>query len=159
MSGLVAVVATFSIASAMEMTTASGDAMKKDTIAGEHMMKTSDVGSGAGTMKKNKAMMKEDSKMMPGTMKVGTMMKKDSAMMIDTAYEKMSKMSSRKDITKLQMMLVEKKYLVMPQGAVYGSYGEKTKMAHAKYKSSMMMKDDNMMKKDGSMKEDGMMKK
>ncbi len=88
---------------------------------------------------------KHASKMTPDTMKTSdAMMNKNSSMMYDT----ISMSSSNEDVTKVQMMLVEKGYLVMPHGASYGYYGPLTTKAYAKYKNATMMKADMMKKED-----------
>lgn len=108
------------------------------------------------------SMMKDDMKK-SGVMMHDTMMKDDSMKKSATVasdmmmLEKVTAFSSKEDIAKVQMMLVEKGYLVMPEGVAYGYYGKRTKAAFTKYKKmSMMMKDG--MKKDAMMK-DTMMKK
>lgn len=93
---------------------------------------------------------------MKDSMKVDSMMKTDS-MMKDTKDMTVTMHSSKEDITKLQMMLVEKGFLVMPRGAAYGYYGNKTKTAQAKHKKMSTMMDAGKMKTD-SMKKDSMMK-
>ena len=108
-------------------------------------------------MKKETMMMKDDMK------KADTMMDdgmKKSAMASDSMmmYEKITPVSSKEDITKIQMMLVEKGHLVMPEGVAYGYYGKRTKAAYAKHKKMSMMKDAGMMKTD-TMKKDSMMMK
>ena len=103
------------------------------------------------------------SSMMKDDMKTsGVMMKNDTMSNDSTMYEMVMPTSKKTDITKLQMMLVEKGYLMMPQGVSYGYYGNLTKKAYAKYKKmSMMKKDtmghDTMMKDSATMNDTGMM--
>jgi hypothetical protein len=83
-------------------------------------------------------------------MATDTMMKDkmvDTKMMFnDEMYMAITNKSKRDDVTKLQMMLVEKGYLKMPKMASYGYFGPLTSKAMMKYKDAkMMMKDDKMM--------------
>lgn len=89
------------------------------------------------------------------TMKMTT----KNEMMPDTSmYEMVSKTSKKGDISKLQMMLTEKGYLVMPHGVAYGYYGNLTTKAFAKYKKASMMTKDNSMTAHGKiMSGDGTM--
>lgn len=117
------------------------------------------------TMSPTGAMMiKDDSKMMADTKKDAMMMKKE--MTSNSMYTNVSMMSKKEDISNLQMMLVEKGYLMMPKGVSYGYYGNLTKMAYKKYKNGTMMKanatttggivkDSMMMKKDDDMMRSG----
>jgi hypothetical protein len=74
-----------------------------------------------------------------------TMMKTDMEKTDDmNMYVSVMPPSKKVDIAKLQMILEEKGYLMMPKGVSYGYYGVLTKAAFKKYKSSaMMMKTDN----------------
>jgi predicted transcriptional regulator len=95
--------------SAMEMS-ATSSSMMKDKMMDDHMMGST------------------------------TMMKKDDTMMKDSMsdmYEKVSNISKKEDIKKVQMMLVEKGYLKMPKGVSYGYYGKLTTAAFKNYKLSM----------------------
>jgi hypothetical protein len=125
-TGILFSLTSLSLAYAMDMTKdmTSNDMMKKDAT---------------GTM-----MIKEGTtSMMHNAMQEG-MVNYDSGMMT----------SKKEDISKLQMMLVDKGFLTMPKGVSYGYYGPRTKMAYKKYKSSMMMKSESgsaMMKATGTM--------
>ena len=130
--GVAISILSVSFTSAMEMNGQVDASMKKET-----MMKDD--------MKKGDTMMDEG-------MKKGDMKSSDMTM-----YEKITPTSSQEDITKIQMMLVEKGHLVMPEGVAYGYYGKRTKAAYAKYKKTSMMKDGTMMKTD-TMKKETMMK-
>ncbi len=127
--GVASSILSLSLASAMEMMDATNTSMKD-------------------TMKNKDTMMDK----MDNTMKKSVTTSDDMMM-----YEKINPMSSKEDITKIQMMLVEKGHLVMPKGVAYGYYGKLTKAAYAKYKkTSMTMKGDSMMKTD-TMEKDTMM--
>lgn len=74
----------------------------------------------------------------------------------DDMYSTITTKSSREDIAKLQMMLVEKGHLIMPTTATPGYYGPLTMKAFKKYKKTIMMKDIS--KKNGAMMNDSMKK-
>ena len=153
---LVSVLSLTSLSS-MEMTT-SGDTMMKDKMIGE------------GTMMK-----KDDMK----TMKDDSMMKKnvmmtDKKMMKGMAPQSNAGNGSRGEhVTALQDFLIEKGFLVLPEGATKGYFGMVTKKALMKYQESvgvsptgyfgpktrMMMQEKMGMKDDGMMKKDEMKKK
>ena len=138
--GMVSSIVTLSFVSAMDMNSQTDMQIKIDTIKKDTMVSDS--------MKKTDSMMidsmKNSETMMDTSMKKNTMIANDMMML-----EKVTPMSRREDISKLQMMLVEKGHLVMPEGVAYGYYGRLTKAAYTKYKKmSMMMKDDVTMKKD-----------
>ena len=106
-----------------------------------------------GTSSMMKDDMKKGDSMVHTTMVQDDTVKKSAMVATDMMMlEKVTSMSSKENITKVQMMLVEKGYLVMPEGVAYGYYGKRTKAAFATYKKmSMMMKDGGMMKKDEAM--------
>ena len=116
-----------------------------------------------GTSSMMKDDMKKSSVMIHDTMMKDDSTKKSAMVVSDMMMlEKVTSMSSKEDITKVQMMLVEKGHLVMPEGVAYGYYGKRTKAAFTKYKKmGMMMKDNGMMHdtmmKDGLKKGDTMM--
>ena len=113
--------------------------MEKITIAGSLLLLTSLSFAYADTMKDTGVMTAKDSMMDK------TMMKNDMAKTKDmNMYDSVMPSSKKADITKLQMMLVEKGYLMMPKGVSYGYYGALTKAAFKKFSpSAMMMKTDN----------------
>ena len=149
---------TLSSLSAMEMKTGV-DTMAKDTMTGEQIMKKE--------MKKD--MMKDD-----------TMMKKDIMSSDGKMMKKMSPSTNAglgargEHVTALQDFLIEKGYLVLPEGVTKGYFGGSTKKALMNYQESvgvtptgyfgpktrMMMQEKMGMKdSDSKMKKDAMMKK
>jgi hypothetical protein len=156
-----ALLATISLTSAMEMMDATSSMMKKDD----------------GMMMKKEHTMKNAKTMMEGDDMHSSMMGDDSLPIINLG------MGSRGDeVTKLQKYLVKNGLLTMPEGVAYGYFGQatkkgimmyqasmgvektgyfgpKTRTKHMEKKSSSMMKKDDMMKKDETMMKDDMMKK
>jgi hypothetical protein len=121
--------------------------MKKTLLTGILLSLTSLSFVSAMDTMPNDAMMKKDT--------MGTVTQVNA--MADTMPEKMSNKttmtsgdtsvyttimpsSKKEDISKLQMMLVNKGYLSMPYGVSYGYYGMRTKAAFKKYMSMSMMK-------------------
>lgn len=156
-TGLLVSVVAFATVSAMEMTTGA-DSMMKDKMMGDHMMKATDT-----MIKKDEAMMMKDK-----VMDSGKMMKS----MTPTSDAGMG--SRGEHVIAIQKFLIEKGFLTLPTGAVYGYYGMMTKKAVMAYQESvgvnptgffgpktrMMMQDKMKMMDDGKMmkKDDGMMK-
>lgn len=101
--------------------------------------------------------------MIPATVDHTSMNKEMAASPEVFMYNNVTMTSSKEDIVKLQMMLVEGGYLIMPKNTAYGFYGPRTKKAFAMFKKSSMVKDSSMMKMDtskaGAMMKDDMMKK
>jgi len=68
-----------------------------------------------------------------------------------STYETITPTSNSADIAKLQMKLVEKGHLMMPQGVPFGYYGPMTKAAYAKYTMTSGMKESGTMQKADTM--------
>lgn len=148
--------------SAMEMAT-SGGIMIKDKMTDD------------GTMMKKEMMKKDDMK----TMKDDSMMKKDFMMKDKKMMKGMTPQSNAgngsrgEHVTALQDFLIEKGFLVLPEGVTKGYFGMATKKALMKYQESvgvsptgyfgpktrMMMQEKMGMKDDSIMKKDEMKKK
>jgi hypothetical protein len=98
------------------------------------------MGDASSSMIKDSMM--EKNQMDSGMMKVNpsSAMKENSMVADDMSMVTMS--SAKSSITKLQMMLVDKGYLIMPHGVLYGYYGPLTRAAYGKYKNATMTKKD-----------------
>lgn len=148
--------------SAMEMTT-SGDTMMKDKMADDGKMMKKEM------MKGNMKTMKDDSMMKKDVMTT------DKKMMKGMMPQSNAGNGSRGElVTALQDFLIEKGFLVLPEGVTKGYFGGATKKALMKYQESvgvtptgyfgpktrMMMQDKMGMEEgDSKMKKGAMMKK